>query len=132
MWDALRMKNTIQIIGLCAANVAILVYTAIQIDQIQNAVAILSGAGASRCARRDGPVDHHQALPGGYPHHPRRSYALHVLHRLEAVPGVRLGHPQADRRRLPHEEALPALPGLSLSRPPNSRSASFWYSNGAS
>ncbi len=41
VWDALRMKNTIQIIGICAANVAILVYTAIQIDQISNAVNIL-------------------------------------------------------------------------------------------
>ncbi len=45
VWDALRMKNTIQIIGLCAANLAILVYTAIQIDQIKNAVGILNDAG---------------------------------------------------------------------------------------
>lgn len=40
-WDALRMKNTIQVIGLCIANVALLVYTAIQIDQIKEAVDIL-------------------------------------------------------------------------------------------
>jgi len=46
VWDALRMKNTIQIIGICASNVAILVYTAIQIDQIQNAVTQLKDRGA--------------------------------------------------------------------------------------
>lgn len=45
-WDALRMKNTIQVIGLCIANVALLVYTAIQIDQIKEAVDILKGRGA--------------------------------------------------------------------------------------
>ncbi len=39
------MKNTIQVIGISAANVAILVYTAIQIDQIQNAVSTLKLKG---------------------------------------------------------------------------------------
>ncbi|ORY68614.1 uncharacterized protein BCR38DRAFT_482117 [Pseudomassariella vexata] len=42
VWDALRMKNTIQVIGLCIANLALLVYTAIQIDQIHEAITILS------------------------------------------------------------------------------------------
>ena len=46
VWDALRMKNTIQIIGLAIANLAILVYTAIQIDQINNAVTILGDKNA--------------------------------------------------------------------------------------
>ena len=41
VWDALRLKNTIQIIGICIANLALLVYTAIQIDQIHEAVATL-------------------------------------------------------------------------------------------
>lgn len=38
VWDALRLKNTIQIIGICIANLALLVYTAIQIDQIEEAI----------------------------------------------------------------------------------------------
>ncbi len=49
-WDALRMKNTIQVIGICVANVVFLVYTAIQIDQIStvlqgpNAIQLKTGA----------------------------------------------------------------------------------------
>lgn len=38
VWDALRMKNTIQIIGICIANLALLVYTTIQIEQIYEAI----------------------------------------------------------------------------------------------
>ncbi|KAK4144772.1 uncharacterized protein C8A04DRAFT_36341 [Dichotomopilus funicola] len=45
-WDALRLKNTIQIIGLCVANLAIFVYAILQIDQINNSIARLLGAGA--------------------------------------------------------------------------------------
>lgn len=41
VWDALRLKNTIQIIGICIANLALLVYTAIQIDQINEALTLL-------------------------------------------------------------------------------------------
>ncbi|PHH75963.1 hypothetical protein CDD80_1925 [Ophiocordyceps camponoti-rufipedis] len=41
VWDALRMKNTIQVIGVCIANLALLVYTAIQVDQIQMAISTL-------------------------------------------------------------------------------------------
>ncbi|KAL7786292.1 hypothetical protein V8C37DRAFT_392535 [Trichoderma ceciliae] len=44
--DALRMKNTIQIIGVCIANLALLVYTALQIEQIQVALGILEVNGA--------------------------------------------------------------------------------------
>lgn len=49
VWDALRMKNTIQVIFVCVANVAFLVFTAIQIDQIKEAIDILTIAkGALR------------------------------------------------------------------------------------
>ncbi|OAA81239.1 hypothetical protein LEL_00784 [Akanthomyces lecanii RCEF 1005] len=46
VWDALRMKNTIQVIGVCIANLALLVYTAIQVDQIQMAVTVLGDKNA--------------------------------------------------------------------------------------
>ena len=36
------MKNTIQVIGVCIANLALLVYTAIQVDQIQTAISVLN------------------------------------------------------------------------------------------
>ncbi|KAJ5911791.1 uncharacterized protein N7473_001094 [Penicillium subrubescens] len=42
VYDALRMKNTIQIIGLCACNFGLLIYGAVQVRQIQNAVSVLS------------------------------------------------------------------------------------------
>ncbi|KAI0198266.1 hypothetical protein F4808DRAFT_452065 [Astrocystis sublimbata] len=42
-WDALIAKNTIQIIGVCIANLALLVYGALQIDQIHMAIGILQG-----------------------------------------------------------------------------------------
>lgn len=38
VYDALRLKNTIQIIGLCICNVGLLIYGAVQIEQIQEAV----------------------------------------------------------------------------------------------
>jgi uncharacterized membrane protein YkvI len=37
VWDCLRLKNTIQVIGLVLYNVGILVYAAIQFDQIKDA-----------------------------------------------------------------------------------------------
>jgi hypothetical protein len=37
VWDALRLKNTIQVIGLVLYNSGILVYAAIQFDQIKDA-----------------------------------------------------------------------------------------------
>lgn len=40
------MKNTIQIIGVCIANLALLVYTAIQNDQIQKALGVLGSHNA--------------------------------------------------------------------------------------
>jgi hypothetical protein len=45
VWDALRMKNTIQIIGVCIANLALLVYTTIQVDQIREAIDVLAKYG---------------------------------------------------------------------------------------
>ncbi|KAK7207581.1 hypothetical protein BZA70DRAFT_19333 [Myxozyma melibiosi] len=41
-FDALRMKNTIQVIGLCIFNTALLVYAGIQYEQIKTAVDYLS------------------------------------------------------------------------------------------
>lgn len=38
VYDALRLKNTIQVIGLCVFNLALLIYAAVQMDQIQDAV----------------------------------------------------------------------------------------------
>ncbi|KIH91637.1 hypothetical protein SPBR_01839 [Sporothrix brasiliensis 5110] len=46
VWDALRMKNTIQVIGICIANLAFLIYTAIQTDQINLAINSLAAIGA--------------------------------------------------------------------------------------
>lgn len=44
IWDALRGKNTIQIIGICIANLALLAYTALQIDQIGDSITLLHDA----------------------------------------------------------------------------------------
>ncbi|KAL9103597.1 MAG: hypothetical protein Q9163_001361 [Psora crenata] len=38
VWDALRLKNTIQIIGICMCNLGLLIYAAVQMDQIDEAV----------------------------------------------------------------------------------------------
>lgn len=43
--DALRLKNTIQIIGLCVYNLGIMVYAAIQIDQLHDTVRALDSEG---------------------------------------------------------------------------------------
>lgn len=43
-YDALRLKNTIQVIGICIFNGAMLVYAAIQMDQIKDANNSLKGA----------------------------------------------------------------------------------------
>ena len=42
MYDALHLKNTIQIIGLCMYNVGLLIYGSVQQDQIQEAVSSLA------------------------------------------------------------------------------------------
>ena len=38
VWDALRLKNTIQIIGLCIYNLGLLIYAAAQLNQIRDSV----------------------------------------------------------------------------------------------
>lgn len=45
VYDALRLKNTIQVIGLCMFNVALLVYASVQMTQIHDAVFNLDGKG---------------------------------------------------------------------------------------
>lgn len=47
-WDALRWKNTIQIIGLCIANLALFIYTILQIDQIDRSIDKLKNVGVDR------------------------------------------------------------------------------------
>lgn len=42
VYDALRLKNTIQVIGLCFCNVGLLVYGAVQVQQIKEAVGVLT------------------------------------------------------------------------------------------
>lgn len=42
VFDALAAKNTIQVIGICMMNLAMMVYTAIQIDQIHEAFVYLN------------------------------------------------------------------------------------------
>ena len=42
VWDALRMKNTIQVIGLVMYNVGLLIYGAVQMDQIKDAILSLA------------------------------------------------------------------------------------------
>ncbi|TAQ90735.1 hypothetical protein B7494_g909 [Chlorociboria aeruginascens] len=49
VYDSLRLKNTIQVIGLCMYNVGMLIYAAIQYDQIQEAINTL-GARVSQTA----------------------------------------------------------------------------------
>lgn len=56
VWDALRMKNTIQIIGICIANLALMVYTAIQIDQINEAIYDLKDSITGTYTKSDGTV----------------------------------------------------------------------------
>ena len=38
VWDALRAKNTIQIIGLCLCNFGLMIYGAVQVDQIKDSI----------------------------------------------------------------------------------------------
>lgn len=45
VYDSLRLKNTIQVIGLCMYNVGMLIYASIQYDQIHKVINTLSVAG---------------------------------------------------------------------------------------
>jgi hypothetical protein len=51
VWDALRAKNTIQIFGVCLSNLALVVYTAIQIEQIETALQMVADRGSLRPGR---------------------------------------------------------------------------------
>jgi hypothetical protein len=42
VYDALRMKNTIQVIGLCLCNIGLLIYGAVQVQQVKEAVSVLT------------------------------------------------------------------------------------------
>ncbi|KAF9889920.1 hypothetical protein FE257_006792 [Aspergillus nanangensis] len=42
VYDALRLKNTIQVIGLCLCNIGLLIYGAVQVQQIKEAVGVLT------------------------------------------------------------------------------------------
>lgn len=45
VYDSLRLKNTIQVIGLCIYNLGLLIYAAVQYDQIKEAMVALSRTG---------------------------------------------------------------------------------------
>lgn len=47
-WDALRLKSTIQIVGLVLYNLAMLIYSAIQIDQIREALDTMMQEGQAK------------------------------------------------------------------------------------
>ncbi|KAI9374822.1 hypothetical protein BJX61DRAFT_245386 [Aspergillus egyptiacus] len=42
VYDALRLKNTIQVIGICFCNIGLLIYGAVQVQQIKEAVDVLT------------------------------------------------------------------------------------------
>ncbi|KIV97033.1 hypothetical protein, variant [Exophiala mesophila] len=46
VWDALRMKNTIQVIGLVMYNIGLLIYGAVQMEQIRDAIFSLAESEA--------------------------------------------------------------------------------------
>nr|POE79974.1 upf0658 golgi apparatus membrane protein [Quercus suber] len=45
VWDALRLKNTIQVIGICLYNLGLLIYAAVEKQQVQDAVHSLTDPG---------------------------------------------------------------------------------------
>lgn len=61
-YDALRLKNTIQVIGICIFNGAMLVYAAIQMDQIKDANNALKVLGVTREFQAEGVLDKQGAL----------------------------------------------------------------------
>lgn len=56
-YDALRLKNTIQVIGICIFNGAMLVYAAIQMDQIKDANNSLKLLGVTKDIRASGDME---------------------------------------------------------------------------
>jgi hypothetical protein len=45
VYDSLRLKNTIQVIGLCVYNLGMLIYAAVQVDQIKTSIYSLETGG---------------------------------------------------------------------------------------
>ena len=45
VWDALRLKNTIQVIGICMYNLGMMIYAAVEMDQVKEAVEELEPGG---------------------------------------------------------------------------------------
>ncbi|PYH64618.1 uncharacterized protein BO88DRAFT_157799 [Aspergillus vadensis CBS 113365] len=46
VYDALRLKNTIQVIGLCVCNLGLLIYGAVQVQQIKDSIEMLVAESA--------------------------------------------------------------------------------------
>ena len=47
VWDALRLKNTIQVIGICIYNLGMLIYSAAEANQVDDAIREIAGTGAA-------------------------------------------------------------------------------------
>ncbi|KAK3075086.1 hypothetical protein LTR53_001912 [Teratosphaeriaceae sp. CCFEE 6253] len=43
VWDALRLKNTIQVIGICIYNAGLLIYASVEMTQVDDAINALAG-----------------------------------------------------------------------------------------
>lgn len=67
VYDALRMKNTIQVIGLCIYNLGMLIYAGVQMDQVDEAVEALEDAAP--------PIGSHRGEGGGEPNIEPGTYA---------------------------------------------------------
>ena len=48
VWDALRLKNTIQVIGICIYNLGMLIYAAVEMNQVDEAIDQLVQGGGIR------------------------------------------------------------------------------------
>lgn len=68
VWDALRMGNIIQVVGVCMANIAMMVFTALQLETIEITIDLLEEA-------------HHPALRTG-------NAGLDLMPFLVAIPCV--------------------------------------------
>lgn len=63
VYDALRLQNTIQVIGLCTFNVALLVYASVQMTQIHDAINILDNKQLIDASIWDGTKPYLTAVP---------------------------------------------------------------------
>ena len=81
-YDALRLKNTIQVIGLCACNIGLLVYGAVQAQQIKDAVLTLE--------------EHHKISPAMWPESKPFLIAIPILVALGSVVMIFIAYKLAD------------------------------------